>query len=130
MSVVELVEVKTTELVGAGLMWAAMNADGRNCRNPRKVEGAPGNKGVFDCDGKGIDSPALDLIHKHAVTLEPSDPWVEFGNGWQAMCITTRDDAPHSFHTQHGPDPLTAGLRAIVGAVSGETVLIPTVLME
>lgn len=136
--VIEFVEVATETLDGAALMWAAMTADGWTCSNPRNLGYRHDFARRFDCEnektrlcyqpGKTIDGSAL--IHKHAVSLEPSDPWVEYGNQWQAMCITSRDDAPHSFHTQHGPDPVTAGLRAIVGAVSGETVLIPSVLME
>ena len=150
MSVVELVEAKTSELTGKPLDWAlAQASEGvkaelhEDCCGNGAWSGNPSEPPECCCspipaiyaDGKAWEpskggEQATALIHKHAVSLEPSDPWVEYGNQWQAMCITSRDDAPHSFHTQHGPDPVTAGLRAIVGAVSGETVLIPSVLME
>ncbi len=70
------------------------------------------------------------LLHKHAVALEPADAWQEYGNNWQATCITTRADADHSFHHQQGETPLIAGMRAIVGAILGDTVSIPTELLE
>lgn len=136
--VIEFVEVATETLDGVALMWAAMTADGWTCSNPRNNGYRTDYARSFDCENQktrlgyqpGILIDGFAIIHKHAVTLEPSDPWVKYGNQWQAMCITHRDDAPHSFHTQHGPDPLIAGLRAFVGAMSGETVLIPSVLME
>ena len=150
MSVVELVEAKTSELTGKPLDWALAQASegvkaelhevccgngvwSGNPSEPPECCGSPAYGLAVGAEAwePTVDgSQALALIHKHAVSLEPSDPWVEYGNQWQAMCITSRDDAPHSFHTQHGPDPITAGLRAVVGAVSGETVLIPSVLME
>lgn len=137
MSIVELVEAKTAELTGVALMWAAMTADGWECSNPRRLGFRHDHDLRFDCKNNterlGFTPGMIEstkLIHKHAVSLEPSDPWAEYGNQWTAMCISSRDDACNSYHHQFGSDPITAGLRAIVGAVSGETVLIPAVLLE
>ncbi len=132
--VVEFIEVATKDLTGAGLTWAVMTADGWTCSNPRKTEGGL----HFDCENGhtryGFTPSAggefRRLIHKHAVTIEPSDPWTKYGNQWTGMCVTVRDDQPHSYHRQFGPDPERAGLRAIVGAILGETVSIPAVLLE
>lgn len=72
----------------------------------------------------------MPLLHKHAVALEPADAWQEYGNSWQATCITTRADADHSFHHQQGDTPLIAGMRAIVGAILGDTIEVPSELLE
>lgn len=70
------------------------------------------------------------FIHKFAVTLKPSDPYAEFGGTWTATCITSRERAAHTYYNEEGDTPLIAGMRAIVGAILGDTVNIPIELLE
>ena len=135
---IQFVEVRTEDLTGCALAWAVMTADGWTCSNPSDSGFQHDFTRHFDCENEKVRmgfTPRIGgefrrLIHKHAVTIEPSDPWAKYGNQWTGMCISMRDDQPHSYHTQIGPDPEHAGLRAIVGAILGETVSIPAVLLE
>lgn len=70
------------------------------------------------------------LLHQRAVWLKPSDPYAEFGGTWTATCITSRESAAHTYYHEEGDTPLIAGMRAIVGAILGDTVSIPTELLE
>lgn len=128
------VEVAAGDLAGPALDWAVAKAVGDD------VTVMPGmawkeyqvwTSGSFVRYSPSTDGGrGMPLLHKHAVALEPADAWQEYGNNWQATCITTRADADHSFHHQQGETPLIAGMRAIVGAILGDTVNIPIELLE
>lgn len=128
------VKVAAGELSGAALDWAVAKAVGDD------VTVMPGmawksyrvwTAGSFVSYSPSTDGArAMPLLHKHAVALEPADAWQEFGNDWMATCIATRADADHSFYHQHGETPLIAGMRAIVGAILGDTIEVPSELLE
>lgn len=128
------VAVAIAELSGAALDWAVAKAVGDD------VTVMPGmtwksyhvwTAGTFQRYSPTTDGArGMPLLHKHAVASEPADAWQEYGNNWQATCITTRADADHSFYHQQGDTPLIAGMRAIVGAILGDTIEVPSELLE
>ncbi len=67
-----------------------------------------------------------ELLHTHAVSLEPVDPFREGGGSWFAVCVNALGERCR----YHGETPLIAGMRAIVGALRGGQVEIPTELLE
>jgi len=66
------------------------------------------------------------LMHRHAVALEPTDPFTEGGGEWWATCVNADGERCRYL----GDTPLIAGLRAIVGAQKGAEIDIPNKILE
>lgn len=137
------VKVATSDLIGAPLDWVVGLIEGAKPTSHGRIEWVtwdlpfvmiPGlknnplnlqNRGYGYCPSIESNTGAP-LLHKHAVALEPIDPFTEYGVGWWAVCINAQGERCRF----HGETPLIAGLRAIVGAAKGNTVEIPTELLE
>ena len=118
------VAILTSELTGPALNWAAAKAT-------RKEMPSPWQWATWD-DYRPATNPsaAYPLLHKHAVATSPTDVYQEFGGDWKGTCATDLPDAASSICTHFGETPLIAGLRALVGAILGESVNVPTEILE
>lgn len=139
----EFVEVKTADLVGAALDWAAAQAAGWVAARLVPVN-SPG-KTYYEVRSPtgSLLAPSTDwsqggpLIHKFGVLLSPKESmvhvhggpnagWQESGS-WGATIFRKGEHRrkPHS----HPDEPLVAAMRCVVGWSLGETVSVPKELV-
>ncbi len=123
-----MIEVKTSELIGAALDWATAEAAGWQ---PKRMHG-----GIYMCVAVlGYDDepePSTDwwqigpLIEKYEIAIEPTDS--DPGASWRWVAKFESDGNSHGAK-RWGPTPLIAACRAIVAARLGDTVSVPAELV-
>ncbi len=119
-----MIEMKTAQLIGPALDWAVAKAEGydegwllRQMNNPN-----PATRAIpaYSTDW-GQGGP---LIDKYKIDLFPTDPVMP------KAVITPNLSEPHFYFRQFGPTPLIAAMRCLVASKLGDTVQIPSELIQ
>lgn len=117
----EMIEIKTSELIGPALDWAVAKAEGLDCGLWKKGS-APGYcviiKSTFFCPATKW-SDCGPLFEKYMIGF------VVYSDAYFA--VVARNEM-HGY--ENGPTHLIAACRAIVAAKLGDTVSVPKELMQ
>lgn len=143
-------EMKTAQLIGPALDWAVAKIEGYQCYINHDAFG-PGEHEVVYVNGETGDwhhngnwrastnwSQGGPLIEKHDInTIRCNDLYFPKGNEhgdfyepyWEAT-IDGGTDAGIPLYKTYGPTPLIAAMRCLVDAKLGDTVQIPSELIQ
>lgn len=145
-----MIEMKTTELIGAALDWAVAMAEGAKPERPH--DGQVSFDSVHLLCGsdqeRGFHAPLYSpstnwnqggpLIEEHDInTIRCNDLYFPKGNEhgdfyepyWEAT-IDGGTDAGTPLYKTYGPTPLIAAMRCLVASKLGDTVQIPSELIQ
>jgi hypothetical protein len=121
----DLVEIKTSELIGPALDWAVAEAEGLN---------------LPPCPGRGSKQCLINVSPADWTVFEPSTDWSQGGPLIEKYSVGVyRDYSPAETITANvngsgcveiGDTHLVAVCRAIVAAKLGDTVQVPVALIQ
>lgn len=132
----EMVEVKTSELIGAALDfavatangWIRFESDSIECGKYWHMEPAKAPYGeviyIGDYRPSTDWSQGGPLIFSHEITIYPPRHLTKKAEGWGAQFYVVND-----LKILRGETPLIAACRAIVAAKLGDTVQVPAELL-
>ena len=129
----EMIEVKTAELIGPALDWATAKASETKIDDSRgkelRIDIAPGFQSPWIPSVNWYQGGPLIVQYQVAIIPEAHDglEGTEMSERWYANVYF---NAGEEYTTEHCDTALIAACRAVVGTVFGDTVSVPKELMQ